>query len=82
MPIEIRRLSHALGAAVTGVDPSRPIDESTEPRSARHGSTIWSSRFPAMHLALADYTHDQPRHMHRLTVLGTPCGRLLEPEAA
>jgi len=35
-----------------------------------------------MHLALADYTHDQPRHMHRLTVLGTPCGRLLEPEAA
>lgn len=41
---------------------------------------MWDNRC-AMHLALADYSHDQPRHMHRLTVLGTPCGRLLEPEA-
>lgn len=35
---------------------------------------MWDNRC-TMHMALADYTHDQPRHMHRITVLGTPCGR-------
>ncbi|GMV55137.1 MAG: taurine dioxygenase [Betaproteobacteria bacterium] len=38
---------------------------------------MWDNRC-TMHKALADYTHDQPRHMHRLTVLGTPCGRSYE----
>lgn len=38
---------------------------------------MWDNRC-TMHLALADYSHDQTRHMHRLTVLGTPCGRVLE----
>jgi alpha-ketoglutarate-dependent taurine dioxygenase len=77
MPIEIRRLSHALGAAVTGVDPSRPID-----RRAWHvEDMLMRDNRCAMHLAQADGSHDQPWHMHRLTVLGTPCGRLLEPEA-
>lgn len=38
---------------------------------------MWDNRC-MMHLALADYSHDQSRHMHRLTVLGEPCGRRLE----
>lgn len=37
---------------------------------------IWDNRC-TMHMAVPDYTHDQTRHMHRLTVLGTPCGRSL-----
>ena len=35
---------------------------------------MWDNRC-TVHLAVADYTHDQPRHMHRLSVLGTPSGR-------
>ena len=42
---------------------------------------MWDNRC-TMHLAVADYSHDQTRHMHRLTVLGTPCGRKLEAGAA
>jgi len=43
---------------------------------------IWDNRC-AMHLALADYSHEYTRHMHRLTVLGAPCGRMLhEAETA
>lgn len=38
---------------------------------------MWDNRC-TLHLAPADYTHDQPRHMHRITVLGPPSGRLLE----
>lgn len=41
---------------------------------------MWDNRC-TMHLAPADYTHAQPRHMHRVTVLGTPSGRLLETSA-
>ncbi len=41
---------------------------------------MWDNRC-TMHLALADYSHDQTRHMHRLTVLGTPCGRLYNEAA-
>ncbi|MGK2900850.1 MAG: TauD/TfdA dioxygenase family protein [Burkholderiaceae bacterium] len=39
---------------------------------------MWDNRC-AMHLALADYSHEHTRHMHRLTVLGTPSGRFLQP---
>ncbi|MDO8279538.1 MAG: TauD/TfdA family dioxygenase [Burkholderiaceae bacterium] len=39
---------------------------------------MWDNRC-TLHLAMADYSHDQTRHMHRITVLGEPCGRLLEP---
>lgn len=50
----------------------------------RHSWTVndmlmWDNRC-AMHLALADYSHEQTRHMHRLTVLGTPCGRPLKTD--
>lgn len=38
---------------------------------------MWDNRC-TMHLAPADYTHDEPRHMHRITVLGSPSGRRLE----
>lgn len=38
---------------------------------------MWDNRC-TMHLAPADYTHDQPRHMHRITVLGMPSGRHVE----
>lgn len=40
---------------------------------------MWDNRC-TMHLALADYSHEHSRHMHRLTVLGAPCGRMLEPQ--
>lgn len=40
---------------------------------------MWDNRC-TMHLALADYSHVHSRHMHRLTVLGAPCGRLLEAQ--
>jgi taurine dioxygenase len=40
---------------------------------------MWDNRC-TLHLALKDYTHDQKRHMHRITVLGEPCGRLLQNE--
>lgn len=50
----------------------------------RHNWTVndlvmWDNRC-SMHLAPADYSHDQPRHMHRVTVLGKPCGRFLNEE--
>lgn len=38
---------------------------------------MWDNRC-TMHLAPADYTHDEPRHMHRITVLGSPSGRQVE----
>jgi len=38
---------------------------------------MWDNR-STNHLAVHDYSHEQTRHMHRLTVLGTPCGRALE----
>ncbi len=38
---------------------------------------MWDNRC-TLHLAPADYSHDHPRHMHRITVLGTPSGRQLE----
>jgi taurine dioxygenase len=41
---------------------------------------MWDNRC-TMHLAPYDYSHDQPRHMHRLTILGAPSGRLIEGAA-
>lgn len=41
---------------------------------------MWDNRC-TQNLAPYDYSHDQPRHMHRLTVLGEPCGRLIEKAA-
>lgn len=38
---------------------------------------MWDNRC-TLHMAPADYTHEEPRHMHRITVLGTPSGRQLE----
>ncbi|MBI5720828.1 MAG: TauD/TfdA family dioxygenase [Rubrivivax sp.] len=40
---------------------------------------MWDNRC-TNHLAVPDYSHQTTRHMHRLTVLGTPSGRLLEPQ--
>lgn len=41
---------------------------------------MWDNRC-TLHLAPPDYTHDHSRHMHRITVLGTPSGRVLEEAA-
>jgi taurine dioxygenase len=41
---------------------------------------MWDNRC-LIHLAVADYAHSQPRHMHRVTVLGTPCGRIIDTNA-
>ena len=38
---------------------------------------MWDNRC-VLHLAPADYSHEDTRHMHRVTVLGTPLGHLLE----
>jgi taurine dioxygenase len=35
---------------------------------------MWDNR-STLHLAVPDYSHEDTRHMHRLTVLGEPCGR-------
>ena len=43
-----------------------------------HDMLMWDNRC-TNHLALADYSHEHTRHMHRLTVLGTPSGRPLGP---
>jgi taurine dioxygenase len=40
---------------------------------------MWDNR-AAMHMAPSDYAPGQPRHMHRITVLGTPSGRLYASE--
>lgn len=40
---------------------------------------VWDNRCTT-HLAMADYTHKTPRHMHRITVLGEVCGRPLSPD--
>jgi taurine dioxygenase len=59
------------------------FDHSVKPEfTYRHAWTVndllmWDNRC-TMHLALADYSHEHPRHMHRLTVLGTTCCRLLD----
>jgi taurine dioxygenase len=58
------------------------FDHSTRPElTYRHNWAVddllmWDNR-ATLHLAVPDYTHDDPRHMHRLTVLGDECGRLL-----
>ncbi|MDP3137232.1 MAG: TauD/TfdA family dioxygenase [Burkholderiaceae bacterium] len=50
----------------------------------RHNWTVddmlmWDNRC-TLHLALADYSHKDTRHMHRITVLGEACGRPLTAE--
>jgi taurine dioxygenase len=40
---------------------------------------MWDNRC-AMHMAPADYAPGQPRLMHRITILGTPSGRLLNEQ--
>lgn len=57
---------------------------STEPEfTCRHNRTVhdmlMGGNRSTNHLAVADFSHEHTRHSHRLTVLGAPCGRLLEP---
>ncbi|GMV55135.1 MAG: taurine dioxygenase [Betaproteobacteria bacterium] len=42
---------------------------------------MWDNRC-AMHMAPADYTPGEPRLMHRITILGTPSGRIYREEPA
>jgi len=62
------------------------FDHSVRPEfTYRHTWTVndllmWDNRC-TQHLAPGDYTHDQPRHMHRITILGTPSGRLVDATA-
>ncbi len=41
---------------------------------------MWDNRC-AMHMAPADYTPGEPRLMHRITILGTPSGRVYQEAA-
>lgn len=40
---------------------------------------MWDNRC-TMHMALADYSHSSPRHMHRTQISGTPLGRSMANE--
>jgi len=93
--LNIRRLGHACGARVTGVDLSKPVPAGTIEAIRKAWLEHLVLVFPGQRLdprslvaftrnfgELDDYDPDQIRHMIRTSGVGDYCGRYLEPGAA